>query len=108
VPRARGDKQQLIEEATAFKEQRVLRASGDAERFLSILNAYRLAPDVTRERMHIEALEEILQKVELILLDNAASGRDVLPFLPLRDIESSPAVPSTAPIPEAPNPEGGG
>jgi membrane protease subunit HflK len=108
VPRARGDKQQLIEEATAFKEQRVLRATGDAERFLSILNAYRLAPDVTRERMHIEALEGILRKVELILLDSDATSGDVLPFLPLRSLDNSSALPSTAPIPEEPSSEGGG
>ena len=86
VPRARGEKQKLIEEATAFKDQQVLRATGDAERFLSVLKEYRLAPEVTRERMHIEALETILARVELILLDTGASGNQVLPFLPLRDL----------------------
>ncbi len=55
VPRARGDKQQQIENASAFKDQQVLLATGDAERFLSVLGEYRLAPEVTRERMHIEA-----------------------------------------------------
>jgi membrane protease subunit HflK len=86
VPRARGEKQKLIEEAAAFKEKQVLRATGDAERFLSILKEYRLAPDVTRERMHIEALETILARVELILLDTGTNGNPVLPFLPLRDL----------------------
>jgi membrane protease subunit HflK len=89
VPRARGEKQKLIEEATAFKDQQVLRATGDAERFLSVLQEYRLAPEVTRERMHIEALETILARVELILLDTGASGNQVLPFLPLRDLGRS-------------------
>lgn len=96
VPRARGDKQKLIEEATAFKEQRVLRATGDADRFLSILEAYRLAPDVTRERMHIEALESILQRVELTILDSNALGGQVLPLLPLRDLQTT-NVPTPAP-----------
>lgn len=103
VPRARGDKQKLIEEATAFKEQRVLRATGDADRFLSILEAYRLAPDVTRERMHIEALETILQRVQLTLLDSNAIGGPVLPLLPLRDLQTS-NLPATAP---STTPEGG-
>lgn len=86
VPRARGEKQKLIEEAAAFKDQHVLRATGDAERFLAVLQEYRLAPEVTRERMHIEALETIVARVELILLDTGASGNQVLPLLPLRNL----------------------
>jgi len=97
VPRARGDKQKLIEEATAFKEQRVLRATGDADRFLSILEAYRLAPEVTRERMHIEALEAILQRVELTLIDSNAIGGQLLPLLPLRDLQTT-NLPAPAPV----------
>lgn len=89
VPRARGEKQKLIEEAAAFKDEQVLRATGDAERFLAILQEYRLAREVTRERMHIEALETIVAKVELILLDTDASGNQVLPLLPLRDLGGS-------------------
>ena len=88
VPRARGEKQQQIENATAFKEQQELLATGDAERFLAVLSEYRNAPEVTRERMHIEALEAILNRVELILLD-ANTGNQVLPFLPLKDLGGS-------------------
>ncbi len=88
VPRARGDKQEQIENATAFKDQQVLLATGDAERFLAVLNEYRLAPEVTRERMHIEALEEIMAKVELILLDVSATNQ-VLPILPIGDLSES-------------------
>jgi membrane protease subunit HflK len=88
VPRARGEKQKQIENASAFKDQQVLLATGDAERFLAVLHEYRLAPEVTRERMHIEALEAILARVELILLDVGA-GNQVLPFLPLRDLSGS-------------------
>jgi len=102
VPRARGDKQALVEEATAFKEQAVLRATGDAERFLSVLGAYRLSREVTRERLHIEALEGILNKVELILLDEDAIGNQILPFLPLTDPSNS------NPAPNRSNPSGEG
>ena len=102
VPRARGDKQALVEEATAFKEQEVLRATGDAERFLSVLGAYRLAREVTRERLHIEALEGILDQVELILLDEDAIGNQILPFLPLTDPSNS------NPAPNRSNPSGEG
>ena len=109
VPRARGDKQRLIEEATAFKDREVLRATGDAQRFLSVLEAYRLAPEVTRERLHIEALEGILDQVGLILLDDEAIGNQVLPFLPLTDPGSStarPSAPNLAPNNSNPNGEG--
>ncbi len=88
VPKARGEKQQAIEEATAFKEEQVLHATGDANRFLSVLKEYRSARQVTRERMHIEALEKILNQVELILVDDDV-GRGVLPLLPLANPSSS-------------------
>lgn len=103
VPRARGDKQRLIEEATAFKDREVLRATGDAQRFLSVLEAYRLAPEVTRERLHIEALEDILDQVELILLDEDAIGNQVLPFLPLTDPASNSNAKPIAPNPASNN-----
>jgi membrane protease subunit HflK len=109
VPRARGDKQRLIEEATAFKDREVLRATGDAQRFMSVLEAYRLAPEVTRERLHIEALEGILDQVGLILLDEETIGNQVLPFLPLTDPGSStarPSAPNLAPNNSNPNGEG--
>lgn len=104
VPRARGEKQRLIEEATAFKEEQILRATGDAERFLAVLNAYRTAPEITRERMHIEALEGVLNHVELILLDDEAVGNQVLPFLPLTPptappLETSNRVGANTPAP---------
>lgn len=90
VPRARGERQRLIEEATGFKDREVLRATGEAERFLAVLNAYQLAPEVTRERLHIEALERVLNHVDLVLLDkDAVGGSQVLPFLPLTEAGNS-------------------
>jgi modulator of FtsH protease HflK len=89
VPRARGERQRLIEEATGFKERAVLTATGDAERFLSVLQAYQLAPEVTRERLQIEALEDVLSRVGLMLLDEGVVGNQVLPFLPLTDMNNS-------------------
>ena len=94
-----GRKQRLIEEATAFKDREVLRATGDAQRFLAVLEAYRLAPEVTRERLHIEALEGILDQVELILLDEDAIGNQVLPFLPLTNLDKANVQPPSLPNP---------
>jgi modulator of FtsH protease HflK len=96
VPRARGEKQRLIEEATGFRDREVLRAQGEAERFLAILKAYQIAPDITRERLHIEALERVLNGVELILLDKDAVGSQLLPFLPLNGPSSTQPVSASA------------
>ncbi|MEW5959677.1 MAG: protease modulator HflK, partial [Chloroflexota bacterium] len=73
---------------------------GEAERFLTVLDAYRSAPAITRERMHIEALEDILGEVELILLDDEAVGNQVLPLLPLTD----PGQPALTPTNSSLNP----
>jgi len=82
IPRASGAARTTIEAAEAFKTARVARAQGEAAEFTSILAEYILSPEVTRVRMHLEAMEAILPSVTLIILDEgAASG--VLPFLPL-------------------------
>lgn len=83
LPRARGVARQIQEESIAYREERVRRARGDASRFNQVLEEYRRAPDVTRERMHIESLEEILSKSNKVVMSQGAENR-VLPFLPLR------------------------
>ena len=96
VPRARGEKQRLIEEATGFRDREVLRAQGEAERFLSVLEAYRTAPDITRERLHIESLERVLNEVELIVIDAETIGGDLLPVLPLTGEITTPQISAAA------------
>ncbi|MYB76824.1 MAG: FtsH protease activity modulator HflK [Chloroflexi bacterium] len=86
VPRARGEAKRLLEQAQAYREERVRSARGESERFLSILEEYRRAPEVTRERMYIEAVEQAMADVEKVLIAPADSG--VLPFLPLRSLQS--------------------
>ena len=83
LPRARGEARRIIEAATAFREERIRLARGDSERFLAILREYQSAPAVTRERMHLEAMEKILANVDKVVIDDSV-GNGVLPFLPLR------------------------
>ena len=85
VPKARGEKEQLIQAGLAYKAERIIRAQGDAEKFLSVLEEYRKAPDVTRTRLYLETIEKILPNVEKIVIDPQAGG-NLLPFLPLRGI----------------------
>lgn len=87
VPRARGEAKRILEQAQAYREERVRSARGESERFLSILEEYRRAPEVTRERMYIEAVEIAMARVEKVLI--AQSDGSVLPFLPLRSLQGS-------------------
>ena len=85
IPRARGEAQQTIQQAEGYALDRVNRAKGDAERFTALYTAYRTAPEVTRRRMYLETLGEILPGVrEKIVLDDGLSG-----ILPLLDLNAS-------------------
>lgn len=89
LPKARGQAQQEIREAEAYKAQRVIRAEGDVQRFVSILQEYSKAPKVTRERLYLESVERFLPKARKFVLESPESK--LLPLLPISD--SSGAVP---------------
>jgi membrane protease subunit HflK len=82
VPRAKGEADQKLSEAEGDGLKRVNEANGDAGRFAAIYEAYRKAPDVTRRRMYMETMSEVLPKMgRKVILDGSAGN--VLPFLPL-------------------------
>jgi len=85
LPKARGESEKMLREAEAYREERVLRAQGDAARFKALAAAYREAPDVTRDRLHLEAVEDVLKTTDKVLVD-AAVGQGVVPLLPLGDL----------------------
>jgi membrane protease subunit HflK len=87
VPVARGDAQKMIQGAAAYKEQQVKEAEGEAERFISVYTAYKVAPEVTRRRMYLEALSSILGSAEKVIMDSGASGTGVVPYLPLPELQ---------------------
>lgn len=82
MPKARGEAQMLLQQAEAFKAQRVNIATGQAARFLSILAEYQKAPEVTRQRLYLEAMEEILPNITKYIISEESSG-NLLEFLPL-------------------------
>ena len=86
VPRARGAAAKLIAEAEAYGAEVVNRAKGDSSRFDQVYSAYAANPDVTRERIYIETVEEIFTNVEQIIIDEDASGSGVVPYLPLKEL----------------------
>jgi len=82
IPKARGEAQQLIEEAAGYAAARVNRAEGEATRFEAIYEEYRKAPRVTRSRMYLEMLNEVLPQVgKKIIVDE--EGASVLPLMNL-------------------------
>jgi membrane protease subunit HflK len=89
IPRARGESAQIIAQAEAYAAQIVNQAEGDASRFTQIYEAYLINKDVTKERIYIETLEEIMSNVDKIIIDKGASGNGVVPYLPLSEISKS-------------------
>ena len=89
LPKARGNAQKIIQGAEAFKQERILRATGEADRFLSVLKEYEESRDVTRQRLYLEAMEEILPGITKFIVAPDTGG-NLLQFLPLEESESAP------------------
>ena len=87
VPRAQGAASRLREEAEGYKARIVSQAKGDAERFKSVLSEYQKAPQVTRERMYTDAMQEVFTNVTKVMVDTKQSGN--LLYLPLDKLMKS-------------------
>jgi membrane protease subunit HflK len=105
IPKARGNASRLLEEASGYKTRVVDEAKGNASRFEQILAEYKQAPEVTRERLYIDAQEDILSSVSKVLVDQ--KGNSSLLYLPLDKLlsQSGAAAPNATPSqPTATNP----
>ena len=91
LPRARGEAARRRQEAEAYREQVVADAEGEADRFSAILTEYQKAPGVTRERIYIETLEDILRSSTKVLVDTEG-GNNML-YLPLDQLMQRRTVP---------------
>lgn len=91
---ATGEAATIIQAAEAYRQQVRLQAEGDANRFLSVYQAYKAAPDVTARRLYIETMESVLKNTNKIILDKAAASSGVVPYLPL------PALGTASPPPQ--------
>ena len=86
---ARGEAAQTLEEAEAYRAQVVNEAEGEASRFTAVLAEYQKAPEVTRKRLYLEAMEDVLGDMDKIILDDSASSQGVVPYLPLNELNRS-------------------
>ncbi len=81
IPKARGTASRLAQEAAGYKTRVINEAQGNASRFNQILAQYQRAPEVTRQRLYLEAQEQILSSVSKVLVDQKAGNQ--LLYLPL-------------------------
>ncbi|MGJ8584988.1 MAG: FtsH protease activity modulator HflK [Marinosulfonomonas sp.] len=86
---ARGEAAQVLEQAEGYRSAVVNQAEGEASRFLSVLGEYKKAPDVTRKRIYLETMEEVLGRVDKIILDQQDGGQGVVPYLPLNELRKN-------------------
>lgn len=84
LPKAEGAAARIVQEAEAYKSQIVQRATGDASRFNQLVTAYEKAPNVTRERLYIETVEEVLSRSRKVIIDSKSGGNML--YLPLDKI----------------------
>lgn len=84
IPEARGLAQRILEEASAYREQVVARSEGDANRFTALLKEYEKAPEVTRERLYLDTMQEVLSQNPKVLID--VEGGNNMMYLPLDKI----------------------
>ena len=86
VPNARGDAAKLVQEATAYKEQVIKQAEGVAQNFIDVYNSYKVTKYVTRQRIYLETLTEVLEGPNKIILDSTGEGQGVVPYLPINEL----------------------
>ena len=86
VPNARGEAERVLQEAEAYKSKVVAEATGEAERFNQILTEYRKAPEITRKRLYIEAMENVLSTSSKVMIDQQANNGNSLMYLPIDKI----------------------
>jgi len=85
---ARGEASKIREEAKGYKQRVVAEAEGEAQRFISVYDTYTKAKDVTRQRLFLETLEQVLGRANKVIVERGA-GSGVVPYLPLPEVAKS-------------------
>ncbi len=89
IPEARGQAQRILEDANGYRDEVVSRAKGEADRFTKLVAEYRKAPEVTRQRLYLDTMQEVFSNTSKVLV-TGDKGQNNLLYLPLdKMIESS-------------------
>lgn len=94
IPKASGDAKKIIEEAYGYQAKRINNAKGETQRFLDILKEYQNAPDVTRKRMYLETMKDILPNVESVYVIDKNNQQAPIPLLNITTGSGLPATQS--------------
>jgi membrane protease subunit HflK len=86
VPKAKGEASRQVEQAAAYRERLIKEADGEAKRFISVFEAYKTGKDVTRQRLYLERMQDVLSKSEKVIVDKGQGGSGVVPYLPLPEL----------------------
>jgi membrane protease subunit HflK len=81
LPKARAEAAEILAQAQAYRETEVAAATGAAQRFRAIASEFRKAPEVTRTRLYLETMEQVLPKVDKVIVERGAA--QIVPYLPL-------------------------
>ncbi|WP_252274931.1 FtsH protease activity modulator HflK [Pseudomonas subflava] len=101
VPEARGQAQRIIEDANGYRDEVVARAEGEADRFSKLVAEYRKAPEVTRQRLYLDTMEQVFSNTSKVLV-TGEEGQNNLLYLPLDKMIDSRAGTGAAPsVPSA-------
>ncbi|WP_440467475.1 FtsH protease activity modulator HflK [Pseudomonas sp. YH-1] len=106
VPEARGQAQRIIEEANGYRDEVVSRAQGEADRFTKLASEYHKSPDVTRQRLYLDTMQDVLSQTSKVLV-TGQQGQNNLIYLPLDKMMDGrgSAAPSTAPSASSSTPD---
>lgn len=91
IPKARGDAKKIIEEARGYAFTRVNEAKGESQRFLNIMEEYKLAPDVTKKRIYLETMQKVLPNVDSVYIMDEQQNQAPIPLLNLSGGTALPA-----------------
>ena len=83
VPEARGQAQRIIEDANGYRDEVVSRAKGEADRFTKLVAEYRKAPEVTRDRLYLDTMQDVFSNTSKVLVTGNKNGQSNLLYLPL-------------------------
>ena len=83
VPEARGQAQRIIENANGYRDEVISRAKGEADRFTKLVAEYRKAPDVTRDRLYLDTMQDVFSNTSKVLVTGNKNGQSNLLYLPL-------------------------
>ena len=102
VPKAKGNAARLMQEADGYRQRVIATAEGDATRFKQVLTEYAKAPQVTRERIYIDTMQQVYSSTSKVMLDYKGSGN--LLYLPLDKLmqQNTAAAAAAAPAPAVP------